>query len=79
MTNIPSLEMCVVNVLTLLDSNLSLPCNNPNETTEGVLKNCDPHWKDSDFHDVFSQLASLPSCDAKEISLYKLQSSEMSK
>jgi hypothetical protein len=76
---IPSLEMCVVNVLTLMDSNLTLQYNDPKETNDDTVENSDPHWKDLGFYDVFSQLVSLSSCDAKEISLYKLQSSKMSK
>ena len=76
--NIPSLEMCVVNVLTLLDSNIA-SYDNPRETNDDSVKKGDPYWNDSDFYDVLSQLVLLPSCDTKDVSLYKLQSSKISK
>ena len=76
-TNVPSLEMCIVNVVTMLDSNLASSYIDRKEQKDDASSNNGPFWNESDFYVLISQLHLLLPCEAKQIALYKLQTSNI--
>ena len=75
--NVPSLEMCIVNVVTMLDSNLASSYIDRKEQKDGGSTHNGAAWNESDFYELIAQLHLILTCEAKQIALYKLQTSKI--